>query len=431
MTSPLPDGYRLTGLDESRHRDIWVLDKWAFSGGGTLDELVKIPWSTPWDRMAGVVAPDGRDGELAAVSGSYTFERFPVPGGTLPCGGLTWVGVHPQHRRKGLLSAMIDTHFADGARRREPLQALFAAEEAIYPRFGYGRASDIVRLELGRGAALRDVPGADEHHVRLGDFDLDTHAELVERLIGAAGHDVGGAPGVNRPGWITRDTPEFRAGHWYDAPSFHVRSGADPIRRIAIVERDGEPRGFATFRRKADWGASGPNGSVEINEVVALDAAAARALWGVLLDFDLTTSVRAQVVADDPVLSLLVDRRGTKPALGDALWVRLLDVAAALAGRQYQGDVDVVIGVTDGRLPGNAGSWRLRATAFGPATCERTDAEADLTIDVRDLATAYMGHTSLVALAAAGLVTVRTPEALGRTSAAFGWPVAPGTVVDF
>ncbi len=29
----------------------------------------------------------------------------------VPCAGLTWVGVHPDHRRKGVLSAMLRHHF--------------------------------------------------------------------------------------------------------------------------------------------------------------------------------------------------------------------------------------------------------------------------------------------------------------------------------
>ena len=107
----------------------------------------------------------------------------------------------------------------------------------------------------------------------------------------------------------------------------------------------------------------------------------------------------------------------------------VVDVPAALAGRRYAGDVDVTLAVADTRLPANAGVYRLRAEAFAPATVERlaTDTSADLSLDVRELGAAYLGGTSLATLAAAGLLTVHRPESLAPASAAFGWPVAPGS----
>jgi hypothetical protein len=57
---------------------------------------------------------------------------------------------------------------------------------------------------------------------------------------------------------------------------------------------------------------------------------------------------------------------------------------------------------------------------------ERTDAPAEIAVDVRELGAAYLGGTSLLELAAAGLVTEVRPGALRDASVAFGWPVAPG-----
>ncbi|NEB07004.1 sterol carrier protein domain-containing protein, partial [Streptomyces sp. SID13726] len=128
---------------------------------------------------------------------------------------------------------------------------------------------------------------------------------------------------------------------------------------------------------------------------------------------------------DDVVTSLLVDPRSASPRLADNLWVRVVDVPAALSARRYAADVDVVVHVTDARVPDNAGRWRLRAPAFGDAVAERTEDAADLSLDVRELGAAYLGGTSLAALAAAGLVTEHSPGALARASAAFGWPLAP------
>jgi predicted acetyltransferase len=242
-----------------------------------------------------------------------------------------------------------------------------------------------------------------------------------------------GVYGINRPGWVTRETEELQAAFWDDHPA---QRGGRESRRIMIVELDGEPRGYVTFRRTMSWEPTGPRGQVSAGEVVALDAAAARALWGVLLDLDLTTEVSPFVLpVDDAITQLLVNLRGASPRTPDNVWVRLVDVAGALAGRQYAADVDVTLAVTDSRLPANAGVYRLQAEAFGPASVELVDPEfeaPELTLDVRALGAAYLGGKSLAALAAAGLVTEhprpgQRTGVLARASTAFGWPVAPGS----
>lgn len=423
MTSDarLPDGYRFRDLKPDDLRAILDVDAWAFPSSVSPEDLEKGTMPLTWERTVGIEA-DGHDG-LVGLHASYPFTEFQVPGGVLPTAGLTWVAVHPQHRRRRLLTGMIELHLARCRERGEPLSALFAAETAIYGRFGYGRAADDLRLTIPRGAALRDVAGASDHTVRVEHASRERHGELVDRLHRAAGADPTGSGAVNRPGWATRQTEELQANFWDDLPAF--RRGAES-RRIAIVERDGEPRGYSLFRRNLDWQPSGPRGTVRTGEVVALDASAARALWGVLLDFDLMSETSPFVLpVDDAITHLLVNPRAAEPRTADNVWVRLVDVPTALSGRRYAADVDVVLGVRDDRLPDNAGSWRLRATAFGEATCERTDAAADVELDVRELGGAYLGGVSLASLAAAGLVTERTPGALAATSVAFGWPVAP------
>ena len=420
MTSPLPASYRFDPLDLSRKKDLLTVNTWAFPTGDNIDDFPDEAFGVPWERMIGVAADDAEDGELAACFGAYSFAACPVPGGTLPMGGLTWVGVHPQHRRRGILRAIIAHHLADCAARGEVLSGLTAAEYPIYGRFGYGVATERISVEIPRGAALRDVPGAAEHTVRVEQFSYDRHAALTLALHERVGAGTGG---LTRPGWVAPEGEQLQRSLWNDAPMW--RHGKES-RRIVVVERDGEPRGYATFRRKADWTDGRPTGKVEVGFSAALDAAASRALWSVLLDLDLMATVTVgDLPLDAPLLRLLGDRRAAAPKLRDGLWLRLVDVGAALAGRQYQTPVDVVLGVTDSLLPGNAGAWHLRAEAFGEAACTRTDASPDLELDVRELGASYLGGVSLAALAAAGLVTEKTPGALARAAAAFGWPVTP------
>src|SRR4029078_8522579 len=60
------------------------------------------------------------------------------PRGALPCAATTVVGVAPTHRRRGVLRSMMRAHLDDAHERGEPLAALWASEETIYGRFGYG-----------------------------------------------------------------------------------------------------------------------------------------------------------------------------------------------------------------------------------------------------------------------------------------------------
>ena len=408
----LPDGFDMISPGPDRLAEVLELDRWAFPTTDTLEDLLALPSPLTWERTRAVIRSE-RPEELVALRASYPFGHCPVPGGRLKVAGLTWVGVHPQWRRRGLLSAMIAEHFAHCHDRDEPVSLLFAAEAGIYGRFGYGLASRQVNLTLPRRAALRDVPGTDRLGVRIEKLSPERHGGLIARLHGA----------VERPGWVTRETPELAAMWLCDAPIF--RRGAEE-ERILVVERAGEPVGYALFRRKSTWGPAGPDGSVGVTEAVASDPAVAHVLWSRLLDLDLTTELTSgNLAVDDPLLDLLVDVRSGRATSKDNLWARIIDLPAALSGRQYQASVDVVLDVTDALLPDNAGRWHLVAHAFGPATVERTDADADLALDVRELGAAYLGGTSLAALAAAGQVTELRPGALLPAAAAFGWPVAP------
>ena len=90
----------------------------------------------PFDRMH--AAWDGD--KIVGGAGSFPFP-LSVPGGTLPCAGTTVVGVAPTHRRRGVLTSMMRAHLDDVHERGEPIAALWASEETIYGRFGYGRAA--------------------------------------------------------------------------------------------------------------------------------------------------------------------------------------------------------------------------------------------------------------------------------------------------
>jgi predicted acetyltransferase len=162
-------------------------------------------------------------------------------------------------------------------------------------------------------------------------------------------------------------------------------------------------------------------------EHVATNPQSYLALWNYLMSIDLTRTVSMWLASpDEPLLHAVSDPLRLGGRLGDALWVRVLDVPAALAARRYAVDVDVVIQVTDAALPSNSGRWRLVGSPTG-ATCVSTMDEPDLSCDVRALGAAYLGGTALATLAATGQVIEHRPGAITRTDAAMRWYPAPSS----
>jgi predicted acetyltransferase len=231
---------------------------------------------------------------------------------------------------------------------------------------------------------------------------------------------------AHRPGMMARDD------RWWQSMLIDPedgRRGMGPL-MCQLAEDDSGPRGYALYRTKSDWGEDGlPSGSLLVRELICADAAATAALWTDLLTRDLIGEVVArQRPVDEPLLDMLADRRRARAHLADGLWIRLVDVPAALRKRRYSCAADVVIEVTDELLPANAGRWRLQCPGLddgAAASCERTTAAADIELPVAALGAVYLGGTRLGALAAAGLVTERTRGALATLSAAMYSDPAP------
>jgi len=408
---PAPKGYRAVELTEARSAEVLDVDSWAFASDDPAEEAAQALAALPWDRAAGIEGPDGT---LVAFHASFPFS-LPVPGGSAPAAALTSVGVHPAHRRKGLLTEMVRDHLKRSRERGEVASALFAAEQAIYGRFGYGRAAFDLRMTIPRGAALRPVAGASGLTVRMERIDVARHGDLVETVHLAAG--------AGRPGWVARSSIALQEYHLRPAES--RRQGSERL-KILVVEDGPTPVGYALFARKGEWTAQGPRGVVRVREAVTTSPAAAHRLWSTLIDLDLMATIETWLQpVDDPLLQLLVDSRAAAPRIVDNLWVRILDLPAAMMGRRYPSPVDVVLEVTDALIPENAGRWRLVGGPDGATVDAAQNAEPDLSLDIRELGAAYLGGISLSALGTSGLVTEHRAGALLAAAAAFSWPLAP------
>jgi len=355
------------------------------------------------------------------TTGVYSF-RMAVPGAVLPVAGVTAVAVLPTYRRRGIMRALMRRQLADlAARGQEPIAALWASETPLYGRFGYGRATENAYFRFGRGEDALDghVPADPALALRLVE-PADAASELAK---------VYDAVLPSQPGFFARDD-DWWGRVLLDESQEHP--GAGPLRCLLAEDPSG-PRGYAVYVTNERWDdATGlPRCAILIRELMAADAAAGAALWQNLLSRDLVTEVTAELrTPDDPLLFQLLDQRRARMQVCDGIWVRILDLPAALTRRAYSCPVEVVLEVTDEILPGNAGRWRLTVAA-GPGwatdgvSCTPTTDPADLSLGVRELGAAYLGGTRLGALAAAGLVREHQAGAVSALSAAMSWDPAP------
>ncbi len=156
-------------------------------------------------------------------------------------------------------------------------------------------------------------------------------------------------------------------------------------------------------------------------EAVAPTPEATRELWRWLLDFDWTAVVEADLLPlDHPLFLLLAEPRRMKFALNDGVWVRLVDVGAALSARSYRGDDEIVLEVADAFLPDNAGRWRVSAGGV-----QRTDAAADLALDVTGLGSVYLGGFGFRELVRASRARELAEGAAERADRLFGSHALP------
>jgi predicted acetyltransferase len=293
--------------------------------------------------------------------------------------------------------------------------ALLASESTIYRRFGYGVGVWNTMVEIERARAVLRRPPAIVGQARM----LDA-AEMAAILPPLFDRYRRGQPGeVSRtPGWWAR---QFRDHETW-------RGGGS--RRFAAVWEDdaGAALGYVTYRVHTSWDGGLPGHTLAVENLIALDPEVRAALWQYCFGVDLIGVVRAGNLAlDDPLRWMLVDSRRLRvTAVNDGLWVRVLDVEAALSARTYACDDGLVVEVVDGFDPAVAGRYRVAG-----GECRRTDDLADLTLDAADLASAWLGGARFATLARAGLVVEHTPGAVTRADALFATAAGPASSTGF
>lgn len=337
------------------------------------------------DRMFGVFDED----DIVGTGGAFSL-GLTVPGGeTVPMGGTTMVTVQPTHRRRGILRELMSQHLDEVAGRGEPIAGLWASESTIYSRFGYGPASFRHNMEI-EADSLGGVRSSDAK-VRL--IDADEAASTLP--------DVYESVRSGRPGMFTRSADWWTARVLADSED---RRGGKSAQRHLVHETDGSIDGYAIYRQKSVWENFVANGEVDLIEVITNRPEARRGIWAFLTNIDLFPKVNWwNAPVDDPLPMQVDDSRRVSRALSDALWIRVMDVPAALEAREYEHDGELTLGIHDGNRAATDGRFRLEVVD-GKGLCQPTEDKPDVEFDISVLGHLYLGGGNAVRMAAAARI---------------------------
>ncbi|MEV0295869.1 GNAT family N-acetyltransferase [Nocardia sp. NPDC050710] len=353
------------------------------------------------DRLAPVFAPGGAlvavDGDRIVGHTNSMRMTLTVPGErTVPACGIAGVGVAPTHRRRGILRAM----YTEQHRRTEAdgiaITIFTASRATIYGRFGYGPAirENAVRIDRRFAEFLPSTPDPGGVEMVL----LDAAADRIRSIYDRWRRLTPGAQVRPETSWAKR----------FDEPA-DWRGGGTSL--FALVH----PDGYVLYR----YHHHGREVDVEVVEMRVVTADAYAALWRTVLGLDLVTHVEAVLSDNEALPYLLTDSRLVRTTSRyDALWLRLMDVPAALAARGYRCDLDVVLTVSDPFR--DAGGTFALIVRNGVAECVPTTRAADIELGIDVLAGMYLGAYPARAFAAANRLQAKDPARLRALDEAFG-----------
>ena len=283
-----------------------------------------------------------------------------VPGGTLPTGAISTVMVLPTHRRRGIMTRMIDRHLRDIHERGEILATLWSSDTRVYGRFGFGISCIKEDWSIGRHDTVFIEPPTPKGRMKL------IKPQQAESVF----------PSVYEQVWPSRSGMMARNASAWEYRLADIEEDRGDTTRFfhAVYEVDGRPEGYIFYRgydaRK----------ELRVQELIGVTDEATAALWSYCLSVELIARfLITNRPVDDPLPWMLANPRGLDRRLGDGIWLRLVDVPLALAGRRYRTEGRLVLEVRDEFCKWNAGRFELTGGPDG-AECRPTGATPDLVV---------------------------------------------------
>ena len=350
-------------------------------------------------------------GEIVGTTGAHPFESA-VPGGAIiKNAGVTAVTVATTHRRRGVLTNMMERLLKQEREKGQPVASLWASESVIYGRFGYGMSipHEVIKIDT-RKAGLRHMP---EVPGRIRFVDADEALKLFPIAWEAAVNAYSGIPRRDDVHWDRAMMGLGPRGDW-----------GKPW--LIVYEEDDQPLGYAIyFVKELHVFGEQTHGLVLADMVIPSNPASHAALWNHLLNIDLYDTLSTwRQPSDDGLAWMLADQRQLERKPYDGIWYRIMDVAEALSTRTYLAEGSLVLEVEDSFIPEWGGRFELSGGPDG-ATCVPTTKSADLTLPTATLAAIYLGGAKLSELERAGRAEEHTEGSVGLADAMFAAVRAP------
>ena len=329
----------------------------------------------------------------------------------MPTAGVTVVGTFPTHRRRGVLRSMMRAQLDDVHERGEPIALLWASEETIYGRFGYGMASHRGRgLDSRREYSAFARPLEREGTLRI--VDADEALTLFPRVWNA----------VRRahPRHARAHAQLVGAPHPLRAvPAAGTRAGP---KRFVVLEQDGRPEGYAIYRHKPKWEDGVSNSELEVVEAVALDGRPTAELWRYLLDIDWAARIDGVASCRSTIRCSSCSRR--RGACGSGSSTGSGCGSSTSAPRSRRAAMRRTARSSSTSSTSSARGTRA-AGGSSDGRAKRTTASPQLRCDVTALGSAYLGGFSFSELVRGGRVEELRRGAAARADAMFASDRAP------
>ena len=355
--------------------------------GGHSSEETIVSFSRMLKHGRSLAAFDGKD----IVGGSIVYPRQmnTSEDGEVLTAVVSDVAVQPTHRRRGILTRMMEAHLRESYDRGESVAILGASESVIYGRYGFGIASHDERWTIDRrhAAFAHSPPSLGRlRFVERGDTK-DAFPEIAARAC------------ARRPGFVS-----IRGVFWDELLADKERQAGSSAPFFVTYEEEGRTDGYVIYRIQGR--------TVIVLDFMAVSEAAHAALWQFVFGIDLRTTIESgKRPVDDPLPWMLADPRRLERTPLDGMWLRVLNVPKALEARTYAVEGRIVFEVLDEFCPWNAGRYELEAGSDG-ARCKPTTAPPHITLPAASLASIYLGGVELSALALASRAQATTREAM-------------------
>lgn len=334
---------------------------------------------------------------------------------------VTEVTVRGTHRRQGLLRQLMTEDLSAAREDGASIAALTASEGSIYRRFGYGVATFERSMTVDTGPRFRlDRP--------TGGIERPRTVELADRrVLLELGPAVFERVQGQTPGSVGRQE-SYR--QQYSGQFGRDGREDDAVKCALHFDAHGHVDGYVSYKF-AGWDKK-PY-TMDILDLVAATDSAYLDLWQFLGSIDLVDRISwRDAPVDDPLQWALADPRCLESANErDMLWLRVLDAPAALSARQYSADGRLILEVDDA-LGLTGGTWVLESNGAGAtAKAAATGTTPDLSLDVADLGSIYLGGVSPVTLAAAGRVREHRKGAALKARQMFAVERSPHCLTHF